>query len=350
MDFTELRLVDDDDDDCNENKHTTAKVADAGWDPSKVYFNEYRDDSKASNINRPDSSLWLLWPEPEPNAVPAVNHNDDDTTLDPLGWPRPPEGFFVSDPTGADDNVDNTDTTALVAALSAPFLGDDEELLPRRNCSSSNSDDGMAAMDSICHSVVSNLRLIVGTSCTYDDNACCIGDDQNKINTISTTRTKEERIHHYITQLVDEESSVEDTNHPDDDDDEEWEDSDNSKNGGYDAIPSDAALEEDAIANDTPSSTSGHVFEQAPIVTDCPTFDPAALAANEEMSGDGRRRQKQNPYAKTTTAAVNKAEKPSMIIPLLKPPPEEKLKQWQDHKMRQVKHLRVAKARHDDVT
>ena len=128
----------------------------------------------------------------------------------------------------------------------------------------------------------------------------------------------------YVTRGVDEESSVEE------DEEEEWNGSDNDV--GY-LAQTEQELDEDeteVAESKTPQSTG---WESEKIVNECATFDTAALVAKEELERDRARSQASMKPRKTSKT------RKSISVPLIRPPPEEKLKKWQDHKERQSKHL-----------
>jgi hypothetical protein len=302
---------------------SSSVVADPSWDTDKVYFNEFEKPKRSKGddfdnifqnevFTEADVAFAIIEEMTDQDtAEPQLRRRSASTSADrdPLGWPRRQAAELADVPFFTAFETDKAEIHE--------ELGDDQDLL-RHKSNDNDIDDlsGRVSLEGVCESVTNML----------------------KIQTDDDKRSKQERIQMYETLAVDDESSVEESEDDEDDleegEEEQVEYSQQQSNDDHESWEEPQECRTGAFGH---SSTSNNEFEtnfsdfSSSIRDDVPTFDAAAKAA---QSADGSlTTPAESPEQKRLFPKVKlskKADKISTEIPLLRPPPAEKIQKWED--------------------
>ena len=310
-----------------------AVAEDPTWDTARVYFSEFdRNDGRVNDeINMFVSESWTAtyasFPsaegvvqeekkEKDPSYVEPVRYppilpvNDD--TLDPLGWPVQQDDFVASfsldqtDENDTDAFDDGDDDNANLLAVSSDAVLTDSE----------DHSEGKLAKEERIEMYVANSR---------DD----MSDSEGSDNTESADEDEEI---YYVSQADVED--MDDALHQNDYTQDPLPDGFVSAGFATFDIAASAAT---AAAK---SSTNGvHNSKQGSRKTKLGLPPRVKLTAAGPPPPPPGGRKKRNPNIKTGKAN---------IVPLLSPPSEEKLKEWEKSKLRPAQHLQALKAKATD--
>lgn len=251
--------------------------ADPSWDTDRVYFSEFE-----RTTNNDDNTLLFAMDDLDDEKKEASLEPVQQEGLDPLGWPLPPPEL---------EEGDEADTESLVPN------NDNEDLLPP------------AVHESLFESLGQRLEQALDLCGTPEA-------------TTTVVLTKEERLRQYETRQVDEESSVEPEEEPDEEEEEEV---------AVEYVQQQETQEEEDLPEDAVEVKAEETMDFADFgAVDVPTFQPSADAAatstaTTENTDSGKGLLQGLKVGLRGTTKKKKTEGP---IPLIAPPPAEKLEKW----------------------
>ncbi|KAL7569934.1 hypothetical protein ACA910_008595 [Epithemia clementina (nom. ined.)] len=308
--------------------------ADPSWDAHKVYFNEReRGIDKKGDVF--DDFFTKEKSEAEEKGVLEATLNsittkkkEDDETLDPLGWPVDAfrsfggrvQSFLVSNATGDED--DDGDDLDLIRKSD-----EDAEQPVTSTAASLLSSLGVVDVKTANEMVegVQNLFLFGSTTTTASTGTAASAAQQSPDTAEATAAAmkKEERIRMYETSGVDDESSVEEN---DDFDEEDWE---KDREVGYIAQSGSSEDLDDILLDNKKDKTTTSRKKSS----DVPDF---ALVSEADVPTF---------EIPTNSNAKQKSQKDSKksSVPVIRPPPAEKLEKWEQAKARPLQHLQASK-------
>ena len=302
---------------------------DPSWDAHKVYFNERERDMDKKGDEFDDFFTKEQSEGEKKNVLEATLNaakpqQESDETLDPLGWPvdafRSLGGRVQSMllPNGDDDDDDE---------------GDESNLLRR-------SDEDPAGEPSTAATLLSSLgvmdlksanEMVEGVQNMFLFGAAEGSASESKQQQLnqddhedSEGMDKEERIKMYETTGNDDESSVEDENDGEYDEDE-WE---KDREVGYVAQ---SGSFEDVGLHDNDDKNKGTANSKQATV---PDFSPVTETAVPTFK---------IPVPTTKSKKKKQQKSGNTAVPMICPPPAEKLQKWEEAKARPLQHLQASK-------
>lgn len=289
----------------------TPLPADPSWDAHKVYFNERPKPAKVHG-DEIDAVFAHVTPQIAFEQCDEKKQADDD--LDPLGWPVAPPVFSTT-------TTQKSSTTAAGAVtLSLSYDVDDDDdvgdeddlnLLRRRSDADNNYDDEDA--QAILTEQTVGEELVSGIETAYQGTGTAVVGFRVPS---SSPMSKQARIQQYETTGVDEESSVEEADDDDSDDDD---------NAGVNYLQQ--AEPDDDDDECQPAVQAFASFDtECHVTTMTDRMAASSIAAPQLVLDD-------KVMAVVRGSSISKKKKTkNEVIPLLRPPPAEKLAAWEKSK------------------
>lgn len=281
---------------------------DPSWDTHRVLFNE-RPREKEVHGDEFDGIFEVAEHEKKLDFGTIEDDHPQDESLDPLGWPVQPAAFRTMAP-------------AVTSAVSpskafpeAPFYDDDDiedddlNLLRRRQ-----SDDEESVGGVLLPAVGRSAYHVSGIETAYRPAGATSAVVGYRVK--DRGPSKQTRIEQYTTTGVDDESSVEEEG-----DGEDW---NADRNVDYLAQSEDAEDDEDALPGNS-GFANFEAADVAPAELDIQALQEARKATEQmaQLVVDSQKKQA------AKAAASSKKKSTSGVVPLLRPPPAEKLAQWE---------------------
>ena len=307
---------------------------DPSWDAHKVYFNEREKGPVTKGDDFDDffdPRVMMSMDEKENQEGISVDimetplpEQHEDENLDPLGWP-----------------VDDFRSDRTTSAWGRPEEdGEDDDLNLLKKQQSSDEDDENDPHAAMAARLTHIVEGVAGVS-VHDEPEDAADDEQDTsalftnneeedgdISQENVVLNKYERIRIYETTGVDEESSVEEEEDPADE--EEWE-----KDRDVTYIPQSTSLDEEDVDDD--DGQSGNAMFALPPMMEQVADD---FVASFPPSSEEEQANTTVPATAVPTFTIPPPqEKPFTTkakgpLPLLRPPPAEKLAKWEEEKAR----------------